>query len=257
MNFFQREINPAYKNKFKYFYFLLLAVFICNVQCDKFYLFDSGDTITETRYPGTFSTIVFNDIFDVYIMNDTVDYLDIRGGSNVLNCVSTEIKNDTLSIDNNIKARWSRSYDRVKITVHSTRLVRLFLWAPCNIKTIGQFAGNTFSVGCRGKTSEIDLDLKMNYIGVGIDWESFDYIKLKGVTKKLSIDNWCSSRVIADSLIANEVNITNASIADCYVNATTKLTAKLKSTGNIYYKGTPSTITVIEQSSDGRLISME
>jgi hypothetical protein len=234
----------------------LIATLLLN-SCEKLGIFDSGETITVTRNTGKYTTIILNDFFDVFLANDTTDYIEITGGSNILPNVTTDNNNDTITINNHTKYRWARSYDRVEIVLHTKNLNRIILEAPCSVKTLNQFTGTNLHFTCIGKTSEIDLDVNLEFLGISIDWESFDHIKVKGTANSFYVDNWCSSMVIADELVSKNVRITNGSISDCYVNATEKLTVFLASKGNIYYKGNPSEIIIGEQSSDGRLIKLD
>jgi hypothetical protein len=236
---------------------MYLTTALLLTSCEKLGIFDSGETITVNRNTGKYTTVILNDFFDVYLANDTTDYIEITGGSNILPNVTTDNNNDTITIDNHTKYRWARSYDRVEIILHTKNLNRIILESPSSVRTLNQFTGTNLNFTCLGKTSEIDLDVNLNFLGFAIDWESFDHIKVKGKANSFYVDNWCSSMVIADELIAKNVKITNGSIADCYVHATEKLTVFLVSSGNVYYKGNPSEIFVDEQSHESKLIKLE
>src|SRR5690242_20273176 len=80
--------------------------------CKKESLFDcfksTGDIVTERRNIGTFTeTIIYNNV-NVIIVQDSLTYLEINAGENLLPLITTEIRNGKLIIENNNKCNWVR-----------------------------------------------------------------------------------------------------------------------------------------------------
>src|SRR5664279_3594772 len=108
------KIN-ALKRHIIYIVSLLLIV-----SCNKA-LFNAGDTVTqEIKIEGQFSFIDIENIFDITLINDTVNKVLVTCGENLQPYVSIKVKDGILYFDHSVKENWSRTYQKIKLEVHLT-----------------------------------------------------------------------------------------------------------------------------------------
>ena len=232
----------------------LLLLLFCHTSCNKAFL-DAGDTITkEIRIDSTFSSINIENIFDITLVNDTVNKVLVTCGENLQSFVSIKVKEGALYFDHSMKQKWSRSYEKIKLEVHLTFGHTINIHEPISLKTKGIFTCNNFTIVDWGKVSEVDVNLDVNFCGIYMSNDNFGYYKIKGKTR--TADFWAlgSAYVIADSLVTQNCRVWQHGLADVYVNVTGWLIVSLEFTGNVYYTGNPSEVFIEKQISTGRLI---
>jgi hypothetical protein len=236
--------------------YLLIITVLMLTGCEKYALFDSGEHLVEDRSLSDFSSILVNDIFNITIANDTINHIQVIGGSNVVSQVFTEVKEGRLVLTNEVKAKWSRDYEKIELVIYCKNLQEIELREPSKVITKGVFTGDKLMVWCLGITCELNMDVDLNRLEFVTRAEDFDYCVFKGEVGYLNVWNRGASKFFADSLNVNEAYITNNSIADLYVNVSNKLSVVLDRPGNIYYTGNPS-IEIVKQSSSGKLIKVD
>lgn len=229
---------------------LLLAV-----SCNKA-LFNAGDTITTTvKVEQAFSIVDIENIFDITLVNDTVNLVEITCGENLQSYVSVNVKDGILYLNHTVKQNWSRSYEKIKLKVHLTFGPRIDIHKPVSLKTQGAFKCDNFTIVDWWKVSEVDVDLDVNFCGIYMSSDNFGYFKVRGKAQFADIWGWGSARVMADELVvAGNCHVTQRGMADVYVNVNGQLGVSLEFTGNVYYRGNPNQITIEQQTSTGRLI---
>ena len=72
----------------------------------------TGAIITETRAISGFDSIVVLDNMNVFISQDSVFEVKVEAGKNIVPLIATEVVNNTLTISNNNRCNWTRSYDK-------------------------------------------------------------------------------------------------------------------------------------------------
>lgn len=220
-------------------------------------LFDSGPTITrEVEITGTFSTINFKNMFDVVLVQDTMDKVLVTCGKKLQSYVSIGVMDGILNCDQDTKYNWSRKYEKIKLEIHFIALSEISIHEPVNIKNKGILNGPTFTLVDYGKFSEVELTVDLGICGIYMTSDNFGYFKIKGKCGFADIWGWGSSLVRADSLAAVNCNVLQRGIGSVYVNVSNELTVSLEYSGNVYYTNTPASIVIKEQKSTGQLIKM-
>ena len=244
-------------NKNKILRLLYLSILICCLLSCKDGLFDSGMTITrEIKIEQPFSTLDFKNIFDVVLVQDTINKVLVSCGKNLQSYVSVDVSNDVLIVNQDTKFNWSRKYEKIKLEIHLTAIPNILIHEPVNLKSKGTLKGDNFSLVDYGKVSEVDVTVDVNTCAVYMTFDNFGSFKVKGKCNYAEFWGWGSSIVRADSLIAGDCYVLQRGIGNVYVNVINQLSVSLNYSGNVYYTGNPAEIIIKEQKSTGQLIKM-
>lgn len=102
--------------------FMLLILWSCNDD-PVFNCFEnSGATKRKTLTYQPFNKIQLNDVFDVYLIQDTICQLEAEGGANLIENIDVDINGAILSIKNSSNCNWLRDYKRMALYIHYTGL---------------------------------------------------------------------------------------------------------------------------------------
>ena len=116
----------------KYWYILLILV---TISCDDA-LFDPGNVITKNIEVEDFSKIYIEDIFDIYLIQDSVCKIEVKAGSNLIPNLEFKVDEENkLTISDNNSARWSSNYDKIELYISVDTLRYLRLNAPSKVVT--------------------------------------------------------------------------------------------------------------------------
>lgn len=235
-------------------YYIVLFVLLL-AGCEKSALFDAGPgSAKEFVFDGDISTIEVKQIFEITLVKDTVNKVIAIGGDNLLKQLDFRLKDQTLYLDHSIKYNWSRPYEKIKLELHVRSFDLMNIRESIKLSTRGQFKSENFSFIDWSKFSEVDVDVDVQTCNIIMTSDNFGSFKVKGKAINAEVWGWGSCFVHADSLVAENCHVLHRGIGDVYVNATNQLSIALESSGNVYYAGTPKTITLERQHSSGRLI---
>lgn len=236
----------------KYLFILLVILTSCNDA-----LFDTGELISKEYALDEFNEIYINDIFDVFLKQDTICKLKIEGGSNLVPNINFKIKDNKLSIEDDNNANWSRNYERIKLYISVKKISFLKINESANVKTIDTLIAQRLTVYSINDYSDISITVKCDDFIFINEGTSGGYLTVKGKASYSGIWARGSCTVDAIDFLSEKTVIKNESIGDCYVNVSNILDAKIFRLGNIYYKGNPKTINYTQDNSTGQLINID
>ena len=201
-----------------------------------------------------FTTLVTYDIFDIDLVQDTVNYMVLEAGRNVIPWITIDTSENALILGNELPCRWSKGYPTPKVTLHFQQLSKLDLKEPCTIVSKDTLSGSSLSVALW--TGMIDLNLMLDYrsLGIGTSRNIAGKVTLSGKLESFRITGRGALAVEANGLMVKSVDAENNSIADFYLNVSNKITARLKNIGNIYCEGNPDEVNVQVKEDSGDLI---
>ena len=110
---------------------ILISIFLYALcSCKKENRFDlvkrTGKETVEERSLSGFTTLLLYDKFDVELVSDTINKAIVIAGKNIIGNIPTEIKDGILTIRNNNKYNWSRSYSKtLKVELHCNAVTLL------------------------------------------------------------------------------------------------------------------------------------
>lgn len=241
--------------KSKLVYFILGLSVVATFGCEKQAFFNVGDVRVKTFEIDTFYTLEVNAIFEIKLQNSDKNRVIAEGGSNLLNNLDFYNQGNKLFLENNNKFDWSRKYDKIKLTLHTTSLNHINIRVPCELTTSSPFIGNKLSITDWEKFSEIDLEVDVKEFRFGVSSDNAGICRVSGNAESVWLRPWGSCFIYADELISNHATITHSSIGDCFVNATKKLNITIDESGTIYYAGDPE-VNIIDKSA-GQIVSLQ
>lgn len=233
---------------------VLLSASSCNKEggCDC--LKSTGDDTSLEQSLPDFKTIRIYDLFQVYLTEDTVNKILLKGGENILPFISYEISNDTLVLKNDNRCNWVRSYKRkIYAYISIKSLKEVILNGESDVFSIGTLHSDTLFINVWAGIASGDLALDCEAFHLNLHASTGTY-HLKGNVSFNYIYSVGNSYVYADSLKTSHAYITNRSTGDCYINANTWIDALIDGTGNVYYSGSAGTILLKQLGGTGNLI---
>jgi len=229
-----------------------IAIVSCNTDnCLK----STGNSISIIRELTTFNEIEINDVFTVYISHDSVSWIQIDGGEKLIPEIETNVLNKRLVISNNNSCNWLREYSRIKLVIYSDSINCLEVNGESDIFSIDTIKSNQLNIGVSSGIASIMLYLNCKSYNFSLKGGTGDYT-FSGKVGVACEYLMGTGHFNADKLETGYTFITSNTTGKCFIMATKEISAKIYSSGNIYYSGNPplvhSTVT-----GSGKLINIE
>lgn len=238
-------------------FILVLFIPIFFTSCEKNAFFNAGEVITrEILLENYISDIEVNTMFDITLVQDTINKALVTCGENLQPDIEIFVKNDTLYLNNSVKYKWSRSYDKIKLDLHLKSIPQLTIWKPVYITTRDTFKTNSFFLIDWGMFTELDVNINVNSCYIDVSSENFGHYTLKGKAVNAFFLGWGSSFFYAEGLQVQNCIVKQRSIGDIYINVLNELNVTIETTGKVYYYGNPSTIVINNRFSEDQLIHL-
>jgi hypothetical protein len=222
--------------------FFLISGLLMFVSCKKEYNFhmNTGKTVTLTRpVNANFTTINLNDDVNLVITQGNTYDIKLEGGKNVLSGIETSVTDSALTIRNNNKLNWLRSYDR-EITAYVTlpHLLYLSYESTGTVSNTDTIREDSLTVTCHGGSGYVNMVIRAGTSKLSIINGSVD-MNISGFSGVNFIYNSGYGPFNCLGLKTGFLFMKNASTNDCYVNVIQHLEYEITSMGNIYFKGDP------------------
>jgi Putative auto-transporter adhesin, head GIN domain len=194
----------------------------------------TGPSVTRTLEVASFTTVECNLSADVEITQGPTQKVTIEGQENIINMISTEVKDDKWRIKLP-KNTWG-DYDKVKIRITVPQLHGLGMAGSGSMKTTNTIKADDFQIGLSG-SGKMEVSVNAENVDCGISGSG--NIHLTGKTNELSLGTSGSGDVLAKDMIAEKVKIGISGSGDCEVNVSESLEAGISGSGSVRYKGRP------------------
>jgi len=232
-----------------YFKFLIILTFLA-YSCQKI-LFNEEEGTREILLEN-FHAIKFSGIYDVVLEQDSINKLVITGGNDI-HSIEAVIEGDTLVIDDHKKR--SLNPARNLLVLHFSYLEYMHFSDPVNLSNTDTLKSDRLVLIAEGEIAEVRLVLDCNYFTALNNSNTLGYFHFTGKAGSCWLWNRYGSCMYANSLMCNDAVVYNESIGDVYINASENLQAFIKSSGNIFYYGSP-VIKISEKRGAGNIIPM-
>lgn len=225
-----------------------------------------GPIVTQVRELPNFSEVYLNDNINLSLVRSDTCYIEITTGKNIIDNITTEVRNGNLTISNTTTCNWIRPYDYELEATLYFKDIKNFEFASSGTLTTkntynGALAedGDFYRFMVDGGSGDIDLNLN--------NCKDFRIVYQYG-TSRLDIHGTDNSNLViykrsygiidAAHYDAVLVNITSQSHSDCFINASERINAVINGLGDVYYKGEPDSISVTYgEFAKGRLLPMD
>ena len=188
------------------------------------------------------------------LVQDSINKVIIKGGKNLLSQIDVRISEDTLFIKNNNRCNFLRDYNKtVKAEIHFKELILLKYFGTELLTNKGVLNLPWFILSIISSSATVDLNLNSNIIYASSG--NYGDFNLSGKTNVAFLDinnnGFCNT---SNLFVKDSINVSSRTMGIMKVNAdNTLLNVEIKNGGDVFYKGTPSTI-ILKKTGKGELI---
>ncbi len=212
--------------------------FSCSAQWGK-KIKGNGNTVTIDRSVGAYDAVALAGWFDVDLVEGKEGNITLKGESNLLEYIKTEVKDGKLviKVEKGVNLKPSSWDDGIRITVPVDRIDALTLSGSGDIVGKKTIKTDTFKTTMSG---DITVDVETNMVEARMSGSGD--INLSGSTENFEATISGSGDIKAYELEAENVNATVSGSADIKVTAHKMLKARVSGSGDISYRGNPDKV---------------
>gem|GEM_PF-3486394 len=224
---------------------MIVTCFVLTSACNKPEAFDciktTGKMVRETRVAPEFSWLMVEDNLDIYLSNEQGATITLEGGANLLSKVRWEKIGDTLRLYNANYCNWARSYDHpIRVTLSAAQLVSIVHKGFGKIQSLEQLKLSSMTIFVLEANGNVEMDVKADHLYFYTNCSPS--VTFTGEATQFGVWSREFGKVMAEGLVAQECNITNASANEIRVFPVKKLLARIEQSGNIVYFHEPETL---------------
>jgi hypothetical protein len=202
-----------------------------------------------------FSEIELSNNFDVYLVEDSIYSIEIRGFEKSTSKVNYIVESGILKIENTQKYKFTKpKTNKVTLYIHSKPLRKVTSNETSYIRTVNPITSNDFGLVFKSKANFAELDLAGGTFYYWNNYPCGGKLKLRGTTDELKIWNTAILSVDAKDLIAKYAIVENSSKGLVEVNVANKFEYSILGDGNIELHGSPPIQNEIAKTGKGNLI---
>ena len=215
----------------------------------------TGPERTDERVTGDYDRIVLEDRIDLVLEDRPTGSVTVTGGRNLLGQVVTEVHDGELTIRNDNRCNWVRSF-KPRITVHASwsGLHRLRLLGTGDVSCTGTITRPDFGIDQDGGMGRTELRLDVDSCHLGSRSGAGDLI-IHGAARAGSIFQSGTGHVDAYGIAIDHLWAKNDGLVHLRCRAPGSLHAIVEGSGDIRYAGSPTTVTT-EINGSGRVIAV-
>src|SRR6185369_6986656 len=198
----------------------------------------SGSLIQEIRPVSDFSRIdVYNNV-DVIITQDSVNSITAEAGKHIISGITTEINDGILSIRNENKCNWVRSYSKaIVVYVHVKKLEQIHHHGSATVSSTNTIVGGLLDLNVWNSG-----DMKLAVTAATIysrQHSAVGDMTLSGHVTYCYIYSIGNAFTYEKDLLVQQSDIDQRGTGDIYVNVNQTLNVSIHDSGNVYYSGNP------------------
>jgi len=199
----------------------------------------SGDEITENREAVEITDIQLDDNVDLIIHPNSIPYIKVTAGENLIDGIITELDGNKLYIRNENRCNWMRSFKNTyTVEVGMDKPANIIYYGSGDIHCIDTIRTNEFNFDCTNGSGSINFITNTNTLNIRNHTGRTD-IHLKGKSQATFI--YINDVATCESLDlrSSKVYVTTKSTGDIQVNAIDELDVQILYNGSILYSGNP------------------
>ncbi|SNY99431.1 head GIN domain-containing protein [Flagellimonas pacifica] len=201
----------------------------------------NGNVVTIERSVGEYDAVALAGWFDVELVDGNEGEISLKGESNLLEYIKTEVKDGKLviKVKKGVNLRPSNWNSGIMITVPVEQIDAVALSGSGDIVGRTTLKSNNFSARMSGSG---DISLAVDAQSVKAALSGSGDINLEGKTTDLDIQVSGSGDVKAYELEAEFVTAQVSGSADIRVTANQAIDARVSGSGDISYRGNPKKV---------------
>ena len=230
------------------FFILLFIIVSCSKQNNRSCKLEIGDTTTKKAPISDFDLLQLHDNIAYEIIQDSLNYIEIECGENLIDFIRIEEIDSAIAISNENTCSILRKYkDEIQVRIHLSRIKNIFYDGTKSIVSRDTLTSDYFTYAQKNGAGSTQLKLKSTAIQAMIISGAGDFI-LSGKTKYayLSIagEGFCNTLNLQ---IEDSSRVSNSSYGVMYVQTSSQpFTGDIYRSGNVYYAGNPSLLKLNE-----------
>jgi hypothetical protein len=219
-----------------YCLFASFCIFFTSCKEDRC-LKNTGNIVTERREIEPFNKIQVDSYLQVEIVPDSVYFIEIIGGKNLLKHTQTEIIDSTLIIRDENMCHWLRNFNKErKVKIHTKKLTEIIQNSSSEIIFTDTLHTIQLSIEQLGSGK---IDLKINCLALDLIIDSNSDLILAGKINTMTANIRYISKITANAATINTLFMEYASELNCEMNVDKELGINIYSVGNITINGNP------------------
>jgi hypothetical protein len=201
-----------------------------------------------------FDTIVLADVFNVELLQDSLNKIEIIGKPNYVNNIRATVDQHTLTLSNENRMRWLYPQtNKILVKVHFNHISRIVANETCYIESKSPIVSNELGLILKSKLNHADLNIQCSTFYFWNNFPCGGTLNLKGSCQELKLWNYALMQVDARALLANIGRIENDSKGDIQLRCLDSLFYKISGEGNIELYGNPANIYDLGSTGTGKL----
>lgn len=201
----------------------------------------NGNVVTIERSVGDYDEVAMAGWFDVELVSGNEGELTLKGESNLLEYIKTEVKNGKLVIKvaKGVNLRPSNWKSGIYVTVPVESINAVSLSGSGDLVGKTTIRANNFSAAMSG-SGDVSLVVEADEVDASLSGSGD--INLSGSTTDFTVSVSGSGDIKAYDLEADFVRATVSGSADIRVTANESIDARVSGSGDIHYRGNPKKI---------------
>ena len=242
---------------------LLLSFIACDSENASDCFQSTGEIMREEVLVAEFTSITAFENVALVIKQGDTQKVEIETGENLRNEVAAVVEEGSLLLTDTNDCNYVRDYATTTIYVTTPNLTSIRSSTGFPIQSDGVLAFESLSLlsesftDPEAETTDGEFNLELDVTSLSITSNGISYFRLKGTAESFNISIAAGdSRVEAQDLITQRVNVNHRGSNDLLVNPQESLTGVLRGTGDLQSYNRPPTVDV-EELYNGRLIFVE
>jgi hypothetical protein len=240
---------------FIFFSFSFVLFFSCkkeNNPCFK----SRGDTETERReLPSSIRIVTLENNINLFIVQDSSSYISLEAGENLLDFIDTQVEGNELTISNNNKCNFLRTYKKkINAYLHIADLDSIEMNGSGNLTIADTFYTDHFVFNLSRTTGDVDVVINCKSQSRFNLHNGASKVTARGISRYNIAYNSGSGWFYFDELSMVFSQVNSKSSGNCYVGKSRTMFILLNGSGDIVYSKEPESIEIWEHFGSGRLI---
>jgi hypothetical protein len=229
----------------------IIGIFL--ISCSKEVIWDEGKEAIRTVRTVKYDTIEFRGIFDVLLVQDTISFVKIFCGENLINHVRTHQKKRYIEISESSEMNWTRNYKRTFVEMHFTQISQIYIHEGVSLKSSAPVKSSILSIRDFSGVSEVEIEIDCSGFALSVSKDNSGIYKINGTAGYTRLEPDGSAHFRTENLVTDSCHVVHKGIGDCYVNAKRILEGNITGKGRLYYRNNPSLLLNIENNT-GKII---
>jgi len=252
------EFSQVGRISFGLFFVFLLSN--CNSESALDCLQNAGDLVREEVSAPEFSKITVFENVSLVLKQGATQKVEIETGNVLRNEVTAEVEGDRLLLRDTNDCNYFRAYGLTTIYITSPNITEIRSSSGWLIKSDGVLAYPSLTllsesfINTESETTDGEFNFEVDSESLSVIVNGIAYFKLKGTTESLNLTIAAGdSRIEAESLVAQNVNLNHRGSNDMFVNPQLSVRGVIRGTGDVITSNRPDEVDV-EELYKGRLV---